>query len=141
MFKKDRYSHAIIIAVVFIVIGLFFFSKGKNKIGNVSGTIGLIGVAYFFSLFLASGRVNGSIPKEADLKDEKGCGFNSNNPKRIDGIQYDGKRYKVVNGADVYFDKNNTLQPCGFGSAFMQKLGRGGLEPKSIQSDPCWKID
>ncbi|MCO5258669.1 MAG: hypothetical protein M9916_00820 [Crocinitomicaceae bacterium] len=123
-------------AIVLVAIALFLFSKGKNKAAGAIGMFG--GMALFVPLFL-SGRLNGDLPDGTTIKDESGCGFTGSNPTKIDGIKLNGKRFKVVNGADVYINNQGEIKPCGFGSALMLKIGNGGYEPKSIQNDECWK--
>lgn len=136
MFKKDRYSHAIIMAVALVAIAFILFSNGKNKVAGAIGMLG--GIVLFVPIFL-SGRLNGLIPDETTIKNENGCCFTGTNPNKIDGIKHNGKRFKVVNGSDVYINNQGKIKPCGFGSAFMLKIGKGGYEPKSIQNDECWK--
>lgn len=136
MLRKDRYSHAIIMAVVLVAIALFLFSKEKHK-GFT--TLLLLAPVYLAVVATRSGRLNGTIPEDIQLKDEDGCGFTGHNPKKIDGLKHKGKRYKIVNGADVYVNDQGEIKPCGFGSAIMQKIGKGGYEPEVMQNNECWK--
>lgn len=131
MLKKDRYSHAIIMAVVLVAIAFFLFSKGKERSSTITFSIGMLPLIYFVLLTSKSGRLNGTFSEDVQLKDENGCGFTGQNPNKIDGLKHNGKRYKVVNGADVYLNDQGEIKPCGFGSALMQKIGKGGRVVKA----------
>ncbi len=139
---KDRYTHTIVLSVGLIVLALYFFRQGKKNMSFILTLSSLSSVIYFAYLLKASGRVHYDDENEVEgfgFKGEEDCGFSPIPKKRVDGIKTsDGKRYKVVNGADVYI-KQGKIIPCGPGSAFMQCVGKGGYEPDSIQNDNCWK--
>ncbi len=140
---KDRYTFAILAWIVLIVLALNLFRKGKKDKFIVAFLSSLFPTLYFGYLgYKASGRVHYDDENEVEgfgFKGEDDCGFSPIPKKRVDGIKTsDGKRYKVVNGADVYI-KQGKIIPCGPGSAFMQCVGKGGYEPDSIQNNDCWK--
>lgn len=154
---KDRYSHAMLLALAGLAAAIFFLRAGK---GAWAAACFLGGGLYFAWLLTRPGRVHltdeqkaginnpgGSLPpgtatllpvrSHIKLKGETDCGFSATAKRDIDGIQIGATRYKAVNGTDVYID-GQFVRPCGPGSAIMQELGGGGQEPAGIQSDPCW---
>lgn len=140
MIKKDRYSHAFIIAIIGMVLFIVLFRMNKKPYGTIVGASSLIP---FFLLTLKGARIHLTDAQREELdiefKDEDDCGFTPVERKYIDGIRVDGVRYKFVDGTDAYIDSNNVARPCGFGSAIMQRLGGGGVEPPFIQENDCWK--
>ncbi len=146
---KDRYTHAIIASVVLFLglmtLAIYLLRQGDGRKASKVGLLSLssfIPLIYLFRLFRLSGRVHYDGENEVkgfEFKGENDCGFSPIPKKKVDGIKTsDGKRYKVVNGADVYI-KQGKIIPCGPGSAFMQCVGKGGYEPDSIQNNDCWK--
>ncbi len=144
---KDRYTHAIIASVVlfivFTILAIHFFGQQKKNKFLLSALCAILPM--FYPIYLAykfSGRVHYDDENEIkgfEFKGENDCGFSPVPKKKVDGIKTpDGKRYKVVNGSDVYI-KQGKIIPCGPGSAFMQCVGKGGYEPDNIQNNDCWK--
>ncbi len=143
---KDRYTQAIIasvaISIILILLAFQFLGQGKRNKYSIALLLSGFSTTLFIYLIYSSGRVHYDDENEVkgfEFKGEKDCGFSPIPKKKVDGIKTsDGKRYKVVNGADVYI-KQGKIIPCGPGSAFMQCVGKGGYEPDSIQNDSCWK--
>lgn len=159
MFTKDRYSNAFTLLSTGFVLSLVMF-KFKTKIpAAIALLIGIIGMFYLLYLYFQKARLHLNpnqisatgvvqpIVNVIEVKTETGCKFSldkqiSNNGTltNIDGIRIGatGKRYKAVNGVDIYLANNNLFYPIGFGSAIMQAIGQGGYEPPAIQNDTCW---
>ena len=136
---KDRYSKSFVFFILCFFIFVFLLRNDKEKYAIVPILIGLLPFAVLFNkssnIHLSENQKNfGKI----QYKGENDCGFAKKNKKNIDGIRYNGKRYKFVNGTDFYINKNDEVKPCGLGSALMQIIGGGGCEVKSIQNNDCW---
>jgi hypothetical protein len=141
MILKDRYTASFIYALVAMVLMFYFFRK-ENKAG-----IAFFGATAFLPFIYITnrpGRVHhdDGLPTNADIsyKPEEGCYWTDIYTKQVDGVKVNNRRFKVSDGADVYIDANLQIYPCGPGSAIMQKVGKAGWEPKSIQDKDCWKL-
>lgn len=158
MIKNDRYTLALLVSVIGLILFIYLQRKEQPRAAGLSL---LIGPVYLAWLGTRSGRIHltddqkrkiiagGLPPGTATLvpvqpfiqfKSETGCGFEKVLMKDVDGLLINGSRYKVPNGCDVYLDDNLHLRPCGPGSALMIPFLGGGYEPNSIQNDKCWVI-
>jgi amino acid permease len=139
---KDRYSQAIIL---FVIVFIFFALDMKFKNRNltfVGATIGINAFIYLIIIRYSSARIHLTDKQKKDLplqyKGETDCGFTTEYKSKIDGIKLNEKRYKAVNGTDIYISKENKIKACGPGSALIQYLAGAGTEPAEIQKDDCW---
>lgn len=102
----------------------------------------LSGFLPLFITLMSSAKIHLSDDQKSALdleyKNENGCSFSKEYKNKIDGLKYNGKRYKASDGVDIFINHNNKIQPCGFGSAIIQGLSKAGYEPESIQNDSCW---
>lgn len=141
MFTKDKYSVGLIHLFICIII-LIIFLYSKNVKGVAASFI--IGVSPLV-LFMLLGRSRLHLSKnqldnpDIEYKTEKRSGFSKIYSKNLDGVRLNNKRYKMVDGVDIFMNDKKEFKPVGFGSALMQTIFGGGYEPESIQNDPKWK--
>lgn len=142
MITKDRYSKAFITMASSAIVSAYLFRNSKGNYAGISFIPFVLAGAYLANLFRQSAKLHMTNEQKNNLiieyKGETDCGFKTIAVDKIDGIRINGKRYKFVNGSDMFLDKNNEPVGCGFGSFIMQTLGGGGFEPESIQNDKCW---
>lgn len=135
---KDRYTH---VGLLFTTSAVITYKGLKNSDKSIyiliACIVALVAFLYLYYLTTSASKLHNEID-DIQIKTENGCGFTSEQSKEIDGVKINGIRYKAVNGTDVYI-KNNEMLPCGPGSYLMQKLRKGGKEPKEIQNDECWQ--
>ncbi|MFM7015023.1 MAG: hypothetical protein ACKOX3_01735 [Bacteroidota bacterium] len=141
MITKDRYSKAFITMASSAIVSAYLFRNSKGNYAGISFIPFVLAGAYLTYLFRQSAKLHLTNEQKNNLiieyKGETDCGFRPIAVDKIDGIRINGKRYKFVNGSDMFLDEYEPMA-CGFGSFIMQTLGGGGLEPKSIQNDKCW---
>ena len=139
MILKDRYSNAMIFLALSTGMSIHFLRTDKGYLSAISLLVGISPLLY---LLTRPAKIHLSdeqkINPDFQVKGENDCGFKSQVITKIDGIKINNKRFKAVNGTDVFI-KDNSVKVCGFGSALIQSVGGGGIEPKSIQSDVCWE--
>lgn len=142
MITKDCYSKVFITMAGSAIVSTYLFRNSKENYASISFIPFVLGGAYIAYLFRQLAKLHLTNEQKNNLiieyKGETDSGFKTIAVDKIDGIRINGKRYKFVSGSDMFLDKNNEPIACGFGSLIMNTLGRGGLEPKSIQNDKCW---
>lgn len=137
---KDRYTIAFSTGIM-AAVGAFVLGAKHGKT-PVAIALAVLAGAVLYTLFIslrgARFHLNG---QQWPVKDEDGdCGFHlSKDPMNADGVLLpSGQRYKAANGTDICL-KDGKPAPCGPGSALINHLRGAGLEPQSIQNDPCWE--
>jgi hypothetical protein len=136
---KDRYTWAFLFLFTTIVLSVYAIRNERESAASALLSCGILPLLYLFTrgarVHLSENQMNHHQP---EYKGELDCGFSPHPAKHLDGIKINGLRYKLVNGTDSVLSASGSVVPAGPGSAFMQWIGAGGAEPKSIQNNPCW---
>jgi hypothetical protein len=127
---KDRYSQAIIL----IVLGLIVAIVVQHKYGRNTGTI--IGIAGFIYLAILATKeaciIENEYQGKAYYKCENDCQLMELAPLQlvcgIDGIKTNSNVYKTSNGSDVVIDKAGNIKAAGFGSALINSFNSKPLD-------------
>ena len=124
------------------LLSALLYKNGKGNLAAAGFIPFILSSVYLAYLFTQSSKIHLSKEQKKRLnleyKGERDCKFSRIEKIDIDGLRIKGKRYKLVNGTDIFLNEKDEVLPCGFGSSIMQSIGGGGLEPKSIKTDNCW---
>lgn len=134
MVFRDRYTRLFVLIGLSSAATIYLFKQSKNEYIPLPGLVLSISVLILmYMMWKGSARIHlYENHSGIDYKGEHDCGFNPTPTEALDGIRLRGRRYKLVNGSDVYINSADEIKPCGPGTALMQWIGGGGPEPQSI---------
>ncbi len=124
-----------------VLLAAYLYRNWKGNLAAAAFVPFIFSSGYLAYLFTQPAKLHLSEAQKMRLnpeyKGENDCKFRQQEKTEVDGTKVMGKRYKFVNGTDVFLNEKTEVVPCGFGSSIMQLVGGGELEPKSIHSDSC----
>lgn len=127
MLFKDRYSFTIALSLVLIFLSVYLMQINYEKLSIISITTGCFAFIYLMSrpgkLHISSNLSDNSLFNGVD-----DCKFSDKSTNKVDDLKINGKRFRVVSGADVYINESGEIKNCGPGSSLMQIVFKGGFD-------------